>query len=93
MLSAGKFKRDVGGKSGFQVAEAMQVGAKRALPDATLIPLPVADGGDDTLAILLKAKPGDLHHAEVTGQLGEKVQERGFFLLLDTTYKIPLCAL
>ena len=55
-------------------AEAIAEGVRRVVPDAEMVLLPVADGGDDTLATLLKASGGKLVACQVTGPLGEPVQ-------------------
>lgn len=54
----------------------MARGAARACPGAQVLPLPIADGGDDTLDVLVEALGGTLYHARVTGPLGEPVRAR-----------------
>ena len=66
-----------GSLSGIEAAKAMAEGGRRAAPDAETVLLPVADGGDGTLDVLVSApSPGDgtsgrYFQATVTGPLGE----------------------
>lgn len=53
------------------VASTIAAGVHRALPQAHLVLVPVADGGDDTLEILLAAKSGERHLAKISGADGE----------------------
>ncbi|MCE5318830.1 MAG: glycerate kinase, partial [Parachlamydia sp.] len=57
-----------------QVAAAMEAGVLRALPHARCILLPVADGGDGTLEVLLQAKAGSLEKSLVAGPLGQEIE-------------------
>src|SRR5437868_14669689 len=53
-----------------QVAEAISVGARRALPSAAVLQCPISDGGDGLLDAVLP--PGSLReHLKVTGPLGD----------------------
>src|SRR5881409_83084 len=55
-----------------QVAEAISIGARRALPGATVLQCPISDGGDGLLDAVLP--PGSLReHFKVTGPLGDPV--------------------
>lgn len=53
------------------IASTIAAGVHRALPNANLVLAPVADGGDDTLEILLAAKGGERHLSPTTGPLGD----------------------
>lgn len=57
-----------------QVAEAMETGVRRALPQARCILMPVADGGDGTLEVLLRAKSGSIQKSHVAGPLGQEIE-------------------
>lgn len=59
-----------------QAARAMRCGLSRALPEAELIELPVADGGDGTGEVLLGALGGRITRHRVTGPLGKPVRAR-----------------
>ena len=52
----------------------MAEGVRRALPTVELVLVPMADGGDGTLAILTEALGGELSFAEVRGPLGEPLR-------------------
>lgn len=53
------------------ITSTIAAGVHRAFPDAHLILAPVADGGDDTLDILLAAKGGERHLSKISGALEE----------------------
>src|SRR2546423_4380463 len=56
-----------------QVAEALSAGVRRAVPDASLLQVPIADGGDGLLDAVLT--PGSLREQlAVTGPLGTPVR-------------------
>lgn len=57
-------------------AGALARGVRRARPDAEVVELPIADGGEGTLAALLAARGGEAREAQVTGPLGEPVVAR-----------------
>jgi glycerate kinase len=56
-----------------EVGEAIAAGIRRVWPDADIRVVPVADGGEGTVRALVAATGGTLHHARVTGPLGEPV--------------------
>lgn len=55
-------------------AEAMRDGLRRVLPDAHFDLVPLADGGEGTVAALLAATGGEARRARVSGPLGEPVE-------------------
>ena len=63
-----------GSISAMAVAEAIRDGARRAVPDAEMVLVPVADGGDGTLEALVEGSGGSIRTSEVTGPLGDRVQ-------------------
>jgi glycerate 2-kinase len=65
-----------------QVAEAIERGFKRILPDATYIKIPMADGGEGTVQSLVDATGGEIISKTVTGPLGEPVE--AFFGILGS---------
>lgn len=71
MLAPDSFKESMTAK---EVCEAMETGIKRAIPDATCIHVPMADGGEGTVQSLVDATGGQLVPLEVTGPLGLPVQ-------------------
>ena len=54
-------------------ARAMEEGVRRVLPDAEVVLVPVADGGDGTLETLVETSGGRIITSDVTGPLGETV--------------------
>src|SRR6266480_3000395 len=69
LIAPAAFKGTLGPR---QVADAMAVGARRALPDAAVLQCPISDGGDGLLDVGLP--PGSLRERlSVTGPLGEPV--------------------
>ena len=70
ILAPDSFK---GSLTSLEVAEAMEAGIKRALPDADCIRIPMADGGEGTVQSLLDAVGGELISCSVKGPAGQKV--------------------
>lgn len=64
------------------VAAAMAAGVRAALPDAEVVPLPVGDGGEGSLAALVAATGARTVTRRVTGPVGDPV-EAAFALLPD----------
>jgi glycerate kinase len=62
------FKESIGARD---AAVAIQRGVLRAAPDASTTLIPVADGGDGTLAALIETTGGRFFDAPVIGPLGE----------------------
>ena len=62
------FKQSVGARA---AALAVRHGVLRAVPDAAITLVPVADGGDGTLAALIDTTGGQYFQAPVAGPLGE----------------------
>ena len=56
-----------------EAARAMRDGVLRALPDAEVVMVPVADGGDGTLETLVETSGGRIRSTLVTGPLGDPV--------------------
>jgi glycerate kinase len=53
------------------VAQAMAQGVQRVIPSASIDLVPMADGGQGTVDAVLASTPGERHHVNVTGPLGE----------------------
>ncbi len=69
LVAPAAFKGTLGPR---QVAEAIAAGVRRAIPDATVLECPVADGGNGLLDVVLPA--GALRERlEVTGPIGDTV--------------------
>jgi glycerate kinase len=67
VVAPDKFK---GTLSAPQAADAIAAGVRRARPDAEIVTLPVADGGDGTAEVIRAAIGGEVDELEVTGPLG-----------------------
>ena len=65
-----------GSLSAPDAAEAIANGVRRVLPDAQLVLLPIADGGEGTLDALIRATGGTTIAQDVTGPLSEPVSAR-----------------
>lgn len=60
--------------SALEVAEAIEAGFREVLPDAEYFKLPMADGGEGTVAALVASTGGSLLQSDVTGPLGGSVK-------------------
>lgn len=65
-----------------EAASAMAEGVRQALPNAQVIEVPVADGGDGTVDALVSANRGAYRSGQVEGPLGDPV--RATFGLIDS---------
>jgi len=59
-----------------QAAAAIARGVDEVFPDAEVVQVPVADGGDGTVEALVDAKHGEYRTATVEGPLGDPVEAR-----------------
>ena len=59
--------------SALEVAKAMERGVLSVFPSAEVRKIPIADGGEGTVAALVTATDGQLRQAEVTDPLGNKI--------------------
>lgn len=73
-------------------AAAIAAGVRRAVPDAEVLEVPVADGGEGTVEALVAARAGEYVAVEVEGPLAEPVE--AVFGLIDrgTTAVVELAA-
>jgi glycerate kinase len=71
-----------GSASALRVAQAMERGVRAAFPEAEVVKIPIADGGEGTVAALLDATRGQARRTLVRGPLGEPV-EAGWGVLGD----------
>ncbi|HEX9288929.1 MAG TPA: glycerate kinase [Anaeromyxobacteraceae bacterium] len=63
-----------GSLSALRVAEAMERGILTVFPEAEVLKVPIADGGEGTVEALVAATCGRVEHAAVRGPLGEPVR-------------------
>lgn len=75
-----------------EVADAIEIGFKKILPQAEYIKVPMADGGEGTVQSLIDATGGRRIDVDVTAPLGNKI--RSFFGILgdDKTAVIEMAA-
>jgi glycerate kinase len=59
-----------------QAASAIARGVHEVFPDAEVVEIPVADGGDGTVEALVTARHGEYRTVRVEGPLGEPVEAR-----------------
>lgn len=71
-----------GSLSTFEVAQAIATGLRQVLPQAEIVEVPVADGGEFTMDVLMHALGGKTLYAEVLGPLGNLVTA-GYSILGD----------
>ena len=69
-----------GSLSALEAAEAIAEGIRAALPDAALVVLPIADGGDGTVDALVAATHGEQRTLRVRGPLGDHL-DAGYGLI------------
>lgn len=84
LIAADKFK---GSLTALEVAEHVTAGIRKARPDAEVEALPVADGGDGTVAAAV-ANGFERHEVEVVGPLGATVTAT--FALRDGTAVVEM---
>ncbi|MDY0394099.1 glycerate kinase [Virgibacillus halophilus] len=70
IIAPDSFKGSLNAK---EVAEAVDRGIKNAFPKADTVQLPMADGGEGTMDILVSTTNGRKRDVSVTGPLGEQV--------------------
>lgn len=73
VVAPDKYKRCLAAS---EVAKALARGVSAAAPDAEVVQVPVADGGEGTVEALVAATGGTFRHAAVTGPLGAPVRAR-----------------
>ncbi len=71
-----------GSLTSLQVAEAIEKGIRRVVPNARCIKVPMADGGEGTVQSLVDATGGKIIRKKVTGPAGKPVTAR-YGLLAD----------
>ena len=71
VIAPQSFKSSV---SALEAAQAIQRGVLKAAPDSETVLVPVADGGDGTLEVLVNSTKGTIFRSFVTGPLGHTVE-------------------
>lgn len=82
MVAPDSFK---GTLSAVEAARHIEKGIRRVVPEAVVVPLPLADGGEGTLEAVHHALGGDFVELEVSGPLFEKIPSR--YGLIDSGQK------
>ena len=83
VIAPDSFKESLTAK---QVCESIEAGFRQVFPCAEYVHLPLADGGEGTVDVLLQGLEGELHTSTVTGPLGEPVQASWALLNSDKSY-------
>lgn len=86
VLAPDKFK---GSLSAVQACDALEIGARRVLPNAQIVRVPLADGGEGTLDALVAATGGTIRVCRVQGPLGTPVEAQ-WGMLPDGTAVIEM---
>ncbi|QIN84833.1 glycerate kinase [Rubrobacter tropicus] len=71
------FKESLGAE---EVADCIEAGVLRVLPDAEVLKAPMVDGGEGFTKALVTATDGEVRQVEVTGPVGEPVEGHYGFL-------------
>jgi len=62
-----------GSLTAVEVADAIGQGVREIFPEAEIVKIPMADGGDGTVQCLINATGGEILREKVTGPLGDEV--------------------
>ena len=89
VIAPDSFKGSIGAA---EAARALAVGWRAARPDDELIELPLADGGEGTLAVLAATDPGSRWHHVVVSGPGEALVRAGWLELTGSVGVVELAA-
>ncbi|MEX2115379.1 MAG: glycerate kinase [Bacteroidota bacterium] len=81
-----------GSLSAVEAARAMAEGVRTAFPEATIVELPIADGGEGTVEVLIRATGGQARQTTVTGPLGSSTVAAWGILGDGTTAVLEMAA-
>ncbi len=62
-----------GSLTAVEVSDAIGQGVREIFPEAEIVKIPMADGGDGTVQCLVNATGGEILREKVTGPLGDEV--------------------
>ena len=62
-----------GSLTAVEVSDAIEQGVREIFPEAEIVKIPMADGGDGTVQCLINATGGEILREKVTGPLGDEV--------------------
>lgn len=88
VIASDSFKGSV---TALEVAQAVEDGLRRIMPEVNTVKIPVADGGEGTVDAMVYAAGGALRRAVVTGPLGDPV-EAAYGILPNGTAVIEMAA-
>ena len=63
--------------SAFEVASAIESGFQNVFPEAEIIKIPIADGGEGTVDAMVRATDGSFEFSEVEGPMGDTQELSG----------------
>jgi len=63
-----------GSLTALEAADAIIQGVRAVMPEAEIVSVPLADGGEGTVEALVRATEGKMRQTEVTGPMGEPVK-------------------
>lgn len=81
IVAPDSFKESLGAK---EVALAIEEGIKKVFPQAEVIKVPLADGGEGTVEAMVEARGGKIVKKKVTSPLGEKID--AYFGILEDEF-------
>ena len=61
----------------FEVASAIESGFQNVFPEAEIIKIPIADGGEGTVDAMVSATHGSFEFSEVEGPMGDTKERSG----------------
>ena len=62
--------------SAFEVASAIELGFQNVFPEAEIIKIPIADGGEGTVDAMVRATNGSFEFSEVEGPMGDNTRAK-----------------
>lgn len=80
-----------GSMSAVEAANSIERGLRKVFPDAEIIKIPIADGGEGTVEAIVMGSQGTYKEAVVMGPLGEKISAQ-YGLLPDGSAVIEMAA-
>jgi len=89
LIAPDSFKESLSAK---EVATAIAKGFEQVFPDAQLLQMPLADGGEGTVDILIDACEGEAHRCWVTSAMGERINASWGLLAKTNTAVIDIAA-
>lgn len=89
VIAPDSFKESLSAK---QVCESIEAGFREIYPTAQYVHLPLADGGEGTVEVLLQGLKGEVKQSQVSGPLGESINASWALLDEGKTALIEIAA-